>query len=60
MKMGFVTVEEWKHVPAGTEVDDGFGGTQTAPSEPGYYTLYERVFIDANTHAGWAWQKEES
>lgn len=54
-----ITVDEWKHVPAGESVWNGFAvnGTCVAPSEPGFYTLYELVV--GNTHLGWEWEKED-
>jgi len=52
-----ITVDSWRHVPAGMEVDDGFGRTKRAPEEPGFYTLYELV-KEGNTHAGWKWERE--
>ena len=55
-----ITVDEWKHIPAGETVENGFAvnGLCTAPSEPGFYTLYE-LASDENTHLGWEWEKEE-
>ena len=57
--MNKFTVDEWKHIAAGATVANGFAvnGTCTAPSEPGFYTLYELV-TDGNTHAGFEWVKE--
>ena len=49
-----ITVDEWEHIPAGTKVANGFSnGYCTAPREEGLYTLYELVYEDSNTHAGW-------
>ena len=53
----YSTCEEWQHIPAGTKVDDGFGGYLTAPEEEGFYTLYE-VASYRNTHQGFEWEKE--
>ena len=54
-----VTCKYWKNVPAGTVLDDGYGGYKTAPSEDGFYTLYE-IADENNRHDGWEWEKEES
>ena len=52
-----ITVDLWKHIPSGTSICNGFSnGYCTAPKEPGYYTLYERV--KNATHVGWEWIKE--
>ena len=53
-----VTVPEWKHIPAGTTIPNGYpNGYCTAPEEPGFYTLYQ--LVDAfNCHQGWHWEKE--
>lgn len=53
-----ITIDEWKHIPAGETVENGFAvnGYCTAPAEPGFYTLYE--LADENTHLGWEWEKE--
>lgn len=52
-----ITVDLWKHIPSGTSICNGFSnGYCTAPKEPGYYTLYERV--KNATHVGWEWVKE--
>ena len=53
----YFTCEEWQHIPAGTRIDDGFGGYLTAPEEEGFYTLYSRVSYK-NTHQGFEWEKE--
>ena len=47
-----ITVNYWQHIAAGAKVADGFTGYKTAPTKPGYYTLYELVNSN-NTHAGW-------
>ena len=52
-----ITVDEWKNIPAGTSVDDGFGGFQTAPDEEGLFTLFELVDC-SNIHAGWQWERQ--
>ena len=53
-----ITVEDWKHIPAGTTIQNGYSnGYCTAPSEPGLYTLYE-IASDSNVHEGWEWVKE--
>ena len=57
-RMREITVDQWHHIPAGTKIWNGYSnGYSTAPKEPGYYTLYEKV-TDNNTHAGWRWEKE--
>lgn len=57
--MRYITVDEWKHIQAETKVENGYpNGYCTAPSDPGYYTLYE-VANDNNVHVGWHWEKEE-
>ena len=58
--MKYITVECWRHIAAGETVNSGFStpATLTAPNEPGYYTLYEAVYPDSNTHAGWKWEKD--
>lgn len=55
-----ITVDAWKHIPAGETIWNGYAvnGTCTAPSEPGLYTLYE-IASDTNTHIWWEWEKEE-
>ena len=54
-----VTVDQWRHVPAGEKVWNGYpNGYCTAPQEPGFYTLYE-VANDDNTHFAWSWVKED-
>lgn len=57
--MHMVTVDCWRHIAAGHDVDDGFGGVQTAPAVPGYYTLYELV-SENNTHEGFEWKREDA
>lgn len=54
-----ITIDEWKHIPAGETVENGYpvNGYCTAPAEPGFYTLYE-LASDENTHLGWEWEKE--
>ena len=52
-----ITAEEWKNIPSGTPVPDGFGNYLFAPIKPGIYTLYELV-SDENTHVGWTWINE--
>lgn len=54
-----ITVDEWKHIPAGKTIWNGYAvnGTCTAPAEPGFYRLYELV-SSSNTHLGWEWEKE--
>lgn len=53
-----ITVDEWKNIPAGAAVKDGFGGYQFAPIGDGVYTLYELV-DKRNTHQGWKWERED-
>jgi len=56
--MDMITVPEWKHIPAGAKVWNGFAnGYLSAPKERGYYVLYELV-SDRNTHIGWRWERE--
>lgn len=51
-----ITLPQWQGIKAGQEIETGFSGiVLTAPSEPGTYTLYERV--ENNTHAGWVFKK---
>lgn len=54
-----ITTDDWKHIKAGERVYNGFAVDSycTAPSEPGFYTLYELV-DDNNNHTGWKWEKE--
>jgi len=55
-----ITCEQWKHVPAGTEVKTGFNNrVLTAPNEPGFYTLYRSYYVNSKAHDGWRWEKEE-
>lgn len=57
-EMRKITVDIWRHIPAGTTIPNGYSnGYCTAPSEPGLYTLYE-VADDMNRHVGWEWEKE--
>jgi len=47
-----ITVDQWKHIPAGTRIWNGYSnGYCQAPKEPGFYTLYELV-NDRNCHVG--------
>lgn len=53
-----ITVEEWRHIPSGTTIPNGYSnGYCTAPAEPVFYTLYE-VADDNNIHVGWEWIRE--
>lgn len=54
-----ITIEEWQHIPAGETISNGYAvdGDITAPSEPGFYTLYE-LATDNNTHISFKWEKE--
>ncbi len=53
-----ITVDQWKHIPAGTKIWNGYAnGYCTAPSAPGHYTLFEFV-SERNTHVGWTWELE--
>ena len=55
-----LTVDLWKHIPAGTKEWDGNPNEyRTAPSEPGLYTLYE-LTDENNCHVGWEWEREET
>lgn len=47
----------WSGVPACITVEDGWGKKHTAPSAPGFYTLYE--YVVNNTLQDFAWEKEE-
>lgn len=51
------TMDQWKHIPAGSTVDTGMG-LLTAPKERGYYTLYE-IGTDDNYHVSFVWEKED-
>lgn len=55
-----ITIDQWKHIPAGNTVWNGYAvnSTCTAPKEPGLYTLYE-IADENNCHIGWEWEKEE-
>ena len=49
----------FQHIEAGRRIDNGYpGGYCTAPSEPGFYTLYE-IADESNCHVGWTWEKED-
>jgi hypothetical protein len=52
---------DWRHIKAGEKVNTGFD-TITAPervgNDPSYYTLYEEVYPNTNTHRCWVWMKE--
>ena len=53
-----VTVPIWDGIKAGESVKTGYSGqTLTAPTEPGIYRLYEEVYSDSNTHAGFVFEK---
>ena len=50
--------EEEDGIKAGETVETGYSGqTLTAPTEPGTYRLYQDVYSDTNTHAGWVFEK---
>ena len=54
-----ITVDQWRHVPAGTRIWNGYSnGYCQAPKEPGFYTLYQLV-NDRNCHVGWRWEREQ-
>ena len=56
--MNRITVDEFKHVPAGKRIANGYSNEYcTAPKEDGFYTLYE-LADDNNCHVGWEWEKE--
>lgn len=59
MEIRRITVDEWRHVPSGERVEDGFGGLKMAPLGGGLYTLYE-LADEANIHRGWEWELEEN
>ena len=53
-----VTVPIWDGIKSGESVKTGYSGqTLTAPTEPGMYRLYEEVYSDTNTHAGFVFKK---
>ena len=53
-----VTVPIWDGIKSGESVKTGYSGqTLTAPTEPGIYRLYEEVYSDSNTHAGFVFEK---
>lgn len=53
-----VTVPIWDGIKAGESVKTGYSGqTLTAPTDPGIYRLYEEVYSDSNTHAGFVFEK---
>lgn len=53
-----LTVPSWDGIKAGEAVETGYSGqTLTAPTEPGTYRLYQEVYVDSNTHAGWVFEK---
>lgn len=60
MKRRRITVDEWKHIPAGTTIPNGYSNDYcTAPSGPAsFYTLYE-VADENNCHVGWEWVEDE-
>ena len=52
----------YQNVKSGERVDSGFSGVYlTAPDhgDGATYTLYEKVYMSHNTHAGWLWKKKE-
>lgn len=51
--------DEWKNIPAGSVVPDGYGGEIRAPEAPGKYDLHEIASL-GNLHIGWEWVKAES
>ena len=46
----------WAEVPAGAEVEDGWGQKHTAPSSHGTYTLYQ--YVQDGTLIGFRWVKD--
>lgn len=53
-----VTVPYWDGIKSGEVVETGYSGqTLTAPTEPGTYRLYQEVYTDSNTHAGWVFER---
>lgn len=53
-----VTVPYWDGIKSGETVETGYSGqTLTAPTEPGTYRLYQEVYSNTNTHAGWVFEK---
>lgn len=53
-----ITLDIWRHIPAGDQVESGYSYNLTSPAEPGFYTLYE-LADEHNTHTGWEWEKED-
>lgn len=53
-----ITVPEWKHIPAGGKVWNGYSNSYCqAPREAGHYVLFQLV-NERNCHVGWTWEKE--
>jgi len=53
-----ITLDIWRHIPAGEQVESGYGYKLNAPDEAGTYTLYQ-IVDDKNCHQGWEWEQEQ-
>lgn len=54
-----ITLDIWRHIPAGEQVESGYNYKLCAPEEAGTYTLYQ-IVDDKNCHQGWEWEEEIS
>lgn len=50
-----ITLDIWRHIPAGEQVESGYSYKLCAPDEAGTYTLYQ-IVDDKNCHQGWEWE----
>ena len=53
-----ITLDIWRHIPAGEQVESGYSYKLCAPDEAGTYTLYQ-IVDDKNCHQGWEWEQEQ-
>ena len=53
-----ITLDIWRHIPAGEQVESGYNYKLCAPEEAGTYTLYQ-IVDDKNCHQGWEWEQEQ-
>ena len=53
-----ITLDIWRHIPAGKQVESGYSYKLCAPDEAGTYTLYQ-IVDDKNCHQGWEWEQEQ-
>lgn len=55
-----ITIEKWKHVPAGHKIPVGRGSNKykKAPSNPGTYTMYMVMDVYAKDIIGYTWELE--